>query len=378
MSTSPRAAHPSPRGRVVVGASVGSVGAAVGSVGAAVGSAMGAAIGATVGSTVGGAVESLLESPPGSVLVRAAGRLRSAVEGPLGAVGEAARAVCTPGGLAGVAVEAMWLSTHVAIYPLGLLGQSGGRTPEGGPGYRIEHLAPVQRGLLISDVEAAGTPILLLHGIVDNRSVFTLLRRGLRKRGFGRVSTMNYSILTGDIRVAAARLAEEVEALAAETGYERIHVVGHSMGGLIARYYVTRLGGDARVHTLVTLGSPHAGTWTAYGWNSTLTRQLRPGSPLLRELERPAPGCRTRFLCYWSDLDQVMLPQRTAALEHPDLDVTNIPLHGVGHTSIPIMGNVVRGISEALAHLDTDGTTVAPGVTALPTRRPSAWGRDPD
>ena len=45
----------------------------------------------------------------------------------------------------------------------------------------------------------------------------------------------------------------------AETGFERIHVIGHSLGGLIARYYVTRLGGDARVHTLVTLGTPARG-----------------------------------------------------------------------------------------------------------------------
>lgn len=308
----------------------------------------------------------------GSGVGRLLDQVRTVARGSADVVGEGARALCTPTGLAGAAVEAMWLSTHALIYPLGLVG---GRTPEGGPGYRIEHLAPVQRGLLISDVEAAGTPILLLHGIVDNRSVFTLLRRGLRRRGFGRVTTMNYSILTGDVRVAAARLAEEVEALVAETGYERIHVVGHSMGGLVARYYVTRLGGDARIHTLVTLGSPHAGTWTAYGWNSTLTQQLRPGSPLFKELEQPVVGCRTRFLCYWSDLDQVMFPQHTAALEHPDLDVTNIPLHGVGHTSIPIMQSVVRGISEALAQLDHDGSTVAPGVTALPLRRSAPAGR---
>ena len=65
---------------------------------------------------------------------------------------------------------------------------------------------------------------------------------------------MNYSILTGDVRVAAARLARRSRRSCAETGYERIHVVGHSMGGLVARYYVTRLGGDERVHTLVTLG----------------------------------------------------------------------------------------------------------------------------
>ena len=49
----------------------------------------------------------------------------------------------------------------------------------------------------------------------------------------------------------------------ANSGYERIHVIGHRLGGLIARYFVQRLGGDAQVHTLVTLGTPHQGTQLA-------------------------------------------------------------------------------------------------------------------
>lgn len=277
-------------------------------------------------------------------------------------VGGAIKALATPTGVVGAAVEAAWLTTHLALYPWGVLGRHG---RDSALGFRVEHLPPIQRGLVISDVEAAGTPILLVHGMVDNRSIFTLLRLGLRRRGFGRVTSMNYSPFTADVRVAAAQLAEEVEALVAETGYERIHVVGHSMGGLIARYYVTRLGGDERVHTLVTLGTPHQGTYTAYGWHSQLTRQLRPGSGLMRELEQPVPGCRTRFVVYWSDLDQMIFPQRNAALEHPDLSVRNIDLHGVGHMSLPIIGSVVHGISSTLALLDSEGHTVTPGVTEL-------------
>ena len=300
----------------------------------------------------------------GAVLSGLAGAVHTASD----IVGDAAKALATPTGLAGAAVEALWLGTHLAIYPLGLVGA---RARDVSQGYRIEHLGPVQRGLVISDIEAAGTPILLVHGMADNRSVFTLLRLGLRRRGFGHMTTMNYSILTGDVRVAAAQLAEEVEAIVSETGYERIHVVGHSMGGLIARYYVTRLGGDERVHTLVTLGSPHHGTYAAYVWNSRIMQQLRPGSPLMQELEQPVEGCRTRFLCYWSDIDQLMFPQRSAALEHPDLNVTNVEMHGVGHMSLPIMQSVVHGIGAALAHLDADGSTVAPGATPFAGRRRS-------
>jgi hypothetical protein len=302
---------------------------------------------------------------PTHTLGRLAGRLSSATGAAQDILGGAAKAIATPTGMVGAAVEAAWVATHLALYPWGLLGRHG-RGSE--LGYRVEHLPPIQRGLVISDVEAAGTPILLVHGMVDNRSIFTLLRLGLRRRGFGRVTSMNYSPFTADVRVAAARLAEEVETLVAETGYERIHVVGHSMGGLIARYYVTRLGGDERVHTLVTLGTPHQGTYTAYGWSGQLTRQLRPGSGLMRELEQPVPQCRTRFVVYWSDLDQMVFPQRNAALNHPDLTVRNIDLHGVGHMSLPIIGSVVHGISSTLALLDSEGHTLTPGVTELPRR----------
>jgi hypothetical protein len=278
-------------------------------------------------------------------------------------LGQATRALCSPAGVVGAALETVWVSTHLALYPFGLLARA--EDAALGDRYSVTQLPPLQRSLVAGDVEAAGTPILLVHGMGDNRSVFTLLRRGLRRRGFGRVLTLNYSPLTADVRTAAALLAREVEQLVVETGYERVHVVGHSLGGLIARYYVTRLGGDQRVHTLVTLGTPHSGTYSAYALPSRLCRQLRPGSGLMRELAEPVPECRTRFLAYWSDLDQMVLPQDHARLEHPDLAAHNIQVRGLGHMSLPISGRVVHGISTALAHLDPDGSTVAAGVHHL-------------
>lgn len=280
----------------------------------------------------------------------------------LRSVADTARFLLDPAVLAGGAVEAVWLAAHAATWPLGLLG---GRDRRSEPTYRVEHLPPVQRGLLVSDVEAAGTPILLVHGIVSNRSVFTLLRRGLTRRGFANVFAMNYTTVATDVRAAAAGLADEVERICEETGYERIHVIGHSLGGLIGRYYVTRLGGDARVHTLVTLGTPHEGTWAAYAVPTRLMQQMRPGSGLLLELGRPVAACRTRFISYWSDSDEAILPQRSASLRHPDLRARNVRLHGAGHLTLPMMRDVVHGISVALAVLDTDGATLTSGVLLL-------------
>lgn len=291
--------------------------------------------------------------------------VRTGASGGARAAGAAARAVLSPAGVRGLAVEAVWGAAHLAVYPLGLVRERQREHDR----YRLEGMGPAQRGLLVGDVEAAGTPILLLHGMVDNRSVFTMLRRGLRRRGFGRVLTLNYSPATNDVREAARDLALEVETLCERTGYERIHVVGHSMGGLIARYYVQCLGGDERVDTLVTLATPHAGTMTAHLVGTTLTRQLRPGSDLMAELEAPVECCRTRFIAYWSDLDQMIVPQRRARLVHPDLSVRNHLVRGAGHMSLPISPRLVHEISAALGQLSADGSTDTRGVTTLPPAR---------
>lgn len=279
----------------------------------------------------------------------------------LSATRRALAAVLSPQGLTGVAVETAWVGVHLALYPWGLLED---RIDEAA-GHRVGHLPPVQRGLLVHDVEAAGTPIILLHGVVDNRSIFTVLRRALRGRGFARTYALNYSPLTDDIPTVARWLAEFVEEICANTGYERVHIVGHSMGGIIGRYYVQRLGGDVRVHTLVTLGTPHQGTLGARFIPWPVIRQLRLASPVLRELAEPAPGCRTRFIAIWSDLDQIVVPQRNARIAHPDLRSRNVLFRGIGHMSLPFDRRVAREIAFALAQLDHDGSQITVGTTSI-------------
>ena len=278
-----------------------------------------------------------------------------------------AASLLSPNGLRGAAVEVTWVAAHAALYPLGVVKERA--VARGSERRDLAGLSPMQRGLVVGDVEASGTPILLVHGMVDNRSIFTVLRRGLRRRGFRRVLALNYSPLTSDVRLAATNLATRVEELCEETGFERIHVIGHSMGGLVARYYVQRLGGDERVHTLVTLGTPHGGTRPARLVPHRLARQLRPDSELIAELREPAPGCRTRFVAVWSDLDQLMLPKRAARIDHPDLAARNVLVRGVGHMSLPIHRRTVHEIGLTLAQLDPHGGTVRPGVTSISSDR---------
>lgn len=260
----------------------------------------------------------------------------------------------------GTAVEVGWVTTHLATYPLGLRREPtrpAEQAGEASQAYRMDTLGPRQRGLLVGNIEAARTPILFVHGIIDNHSVFAPLRHALHRRGFAHTRAFSYPPLPNDLREPAAELADVIEQLCTEAGFDRIHVVGHSMGGLIARYAVQRLGMDGRVHTLVTLGTPHQGTVPARLVPHPLLRQLRPGSPILAELAEPAPGCRTRFVSVWSDFDAIVHPSDSAELHHRDLTVRNVRVSGVGHLSLPIHGEVVNEISATLAALDEPDET---------------------
>ncbi|MEU8438139.1 alpha/beta fold hydrolase [Streptomyces sp. NPDC029216] len=231
--------------------------------------------------------------------------------------------------LRAAALEAVVLAGHMLLYPSGVReerirrteGESGGQLP----------------------------PVLLLHGFTDNRSVFVLLRRALGAGGRRRVETYNYSPFTLDLRVTARHLARRVEELCERSGQDRVDLVGHSLGGLVGRYYVQRLGGDARVRTLVTLGTPHGGTRVAPFMDAhPLVRQMRPDSPVMEELRAPAPGCRTRCVAFWSEFDALMTPTGTARIEHPDLDATNVEVTGIGHLALPVHPAVITAVRRCL------------------------------
>jgi hypothetical protein len=258
---------------------------------------------------------------------------------------EGLRALCSAATLAGGLTELAWVGAHVLLYPLGTW------TPElrPDPRRRPGEQPAAARALFAADPLAARIPVLLVHGLVDNRSVFSVMQRSLRRRGFAHVFAWNYSPFLTDVARGAAELGAHIERICAQTGYDSVHVVGHSLGGLIARYHVQRQGGDARVESLVTLGTPHGGSLLAHVVPTPLIRQLRPGSKVLKELAEPAPGCRTRLTAIYSDLDQVVLPSSSGRCDHPDLAARNVLVRGIGHMSLPRHRAVVDEVAATLA-----------------------------
>ncbi|MDN3024538.1 alpha/beta fold hydrolase [Streptomyces sp. S.PB5] len=251
--------------------------------------------------------------------------------------------------LKATALEFAILAGHLLLYPSGVMQE---RRAPAVP-------LPSQDGPAQLPTETM-PPVVLLHGFIDNRSVFVLLRRSLLQHGRRQVESLNYSPLTCDIRTAAELLGRHIEEICERTGSKEVDVVGHSLGGLIARYYVQCLGGDVRVRTLVTLGTPHSGTRVVPLANAhPIVRQMRPGSDVLEELTRPAPGCRTHFVSFWSDLDHLMDPLETACIDHPDLMVQNVRVSGIGHLALPVHPAVATGIRQALDSTRTGAEAAA-------------------
>ncbi|WP_043677027.1 esterase/lipase family protein [Streptomyces xylophagus] len=255
--------------------------------------------------------------------------------------------------LKATALEIAILAGHLLLYPSGIAQERRAPLP---PAPSPEDAAPLPT--------EAKPPVVLLHGFIDNRSVFVLLRRSLAEHGRRQVESLNYSPLTCDIRTAAELLGRHIEEICERTGSKEVDIVGHSLGGLIARYYVQRLGGDLRVRTLVTLGTPHSGTAVAPLANAhPIVRQMRPGSAVIEELTRPAPGCRTHFVSFWSDLDHLMEPLETACIDHPDLIAQNVQVSGIGHLALPVHPAVATGIRQALDTPRTEAHAAAHPAT---------------
>ncbi len=175
----------------------------------------------------------------------------------------------------------------------------------------------------------SGAPILLLHGLFHNRGCWLWLKLQLRRQGCTAVYTLNLPPWK-DVESLTERVAKKVDSIRLAQGVERVHLVGHSMGGMIARNYLQLRGGAPKVASCTLLAAPNGGSKLAPFALSPLARVLIPGSEFLRRLaEAPLPA-EVPVRAYYSRHDNMVLPcshSRLAGAEEQELA-------GMGHIGI--------------------------------------------
>lgn len=148
---------------------------------------------------------------------------------------------------------------------------------------------------------------------------------------------------TGDIKRSAAILAVEVQKTRYRFDAEKVNLVGHSLGGIISRYYLQKLGGWKYVHRAVYLGTPHKGVyWAVFGLLTRAGRQLMPNSRFIQEINSDPSRCRSiKCLSVISNFDEMMVPRSSGILECGYNKVVNWP---VGHWGMVFSNKVIGWI----------------------------------
>jgi pimeloyl-ACP methyl ester carboxylesterase len=197
-------------------------------------------------------------------------------------------------------------------------------------------------------------PILLLQGFMGTRGVLLPLEKYLRSHGRDVISIDLGLFNIADIRRSAQFLSYKVERLLdrfSEThGFEKITIIGHSMGGLIGLYYVKRLGGHRLVDRLITLGAPFNGTWTSLlgilpvGLFSRGVWQMLPGSSFLKSLHRKTSEVHDTHIVSLSAKYDSICPPKSCHLNGAENDVLKL-----GHASLLIDEKVFEAV---LRHLE--------------------------
>jgi thioesterase domain-containing protein len=192
--------------------------------------------------------------------------------------------------------------------------------------------------------------VLLVHGFLCNRGLWASVAPALSERGY-EVHALSLEPVWGSIEDYSEAMQQAIEGLL--KAHANLVIIGHSMGGLVARQALRKLDaqGRARVARIITLGTPHLGTVHAQFGFGKNAAQMRRESPWLRDLfaeELARGGLGVPSTVVLSYHDNIVAPQ-ALAWPHPEAQQEIIELAGVGHLSLALDPQVWDLIYERLA-----------------------------
>ncbi|MBN1335001.1 MAG: alpha/beta fold hydrolase [Deltaproteobacteria bacterium] len=203
--------------------------------------------------------------------------------------------------------------------------------------------------------------VLLLHGFFQTRNVWEIMEDRLRYDGFGVLSFDLGGLLwrfnTRSPEDLAALVTDKVERVCTRYDLDRVHVIGHSKGGLVARAWIEHHGGEGRAKSLITLGTAHHAPTaallgipaTAWALATRTPFDRMPDSPVLNRLAEDDFPSTIPFVSIYSRADLVC-PWPTSVLKPKpgETSMRNVALKGVGHTALTTDPAVYRVVREAL------------------------------
>ena len=215
---------------------------------------------------------------------------------------------------------------------MGLVLVGSGPEPSVGPGVAVPPAVATDR-----------VPVVLVPGWSAEGQDLQPLKKIFVQAGWpdSAVAVVEFEDPEGSNVLHAEELAAVVEALRAGTGYDRVDVLAHSMGGLATRYYMQH-DGAGKLRRVAFLATPHRGTYTAYlAWGDG-GKEMHPGSAFLMDLQqfRAVPQ-DVEAITVRTKVDLHIIPPESATLVGlPNLEVC-CPSH-IGILTHPVAFEVVR------------------------------------
>jgi hypothetical protein len=172
--------------------------------------------------------------------------------------------------------------------------------------------------------------VLLVHGFVCNRGFWNPWMRRLRAAGVPFVA-VSLEPVFGSIDAYVPTLDVAARRLHDATGLAPL-VVAHSMGGLAVRAWLNSVAGATAAQHVITIATPHHGTWLARFGRTLNSRQMRIGNPWLADLRSrehlhldgpPDVATYALFTCFYGHCDNIVFPPSTATL--PGADNRHVP-----------------------------------------------------
>jgi len=197
--------------------------------------------------------------------------------------------------------------------------------------------------------------IVFIHGYVCNRGIWNPWLRWCAREGVP-CTAVNLEPVFSSLDAYSPIVDRAVREMQASTGLAPL-IVCHSMGGLVARHWLaTATAASSRAHHIITIGSPHHGTWLARLSRTINSRQMRLRSHWVSTLAAGEARRHALFTCFYSHCDNIVFPAEVATLRQAD----NRRVRGVAHVAMAYHPEVRNEVARQLAR-----DTVAAEAAAL-------------